>query len=259
MIGARILILVPHPDDEVVGCAAAIARVKRAGAHVGAFYLTDGVPPMEMLWPWRRGGRAAWVDNRRRESDAAAARLGIVVAARQALPSRRLKSHIVETRRRLLELIADGKFDCLWAPTYEGGHQDHDVANFIASTVADRIRVWEFSEYNFFGGRVRSQIFLAARGNERIIELDTAERAEKRALMAIYKSERANLGYVRIEQEAFRPLAAYDYGAPPHRGRPFYRRFWWAAWHPRVDGTRPEDICRALRAARLDGATSGAP
>jgi LmbE family N-acetylglucosaminyl deacetylase len=29
MIGRRVLILVPHPDDEIVGCGAAIARAAR--------------------------------------------------------------------------------------------------------------------------------------------------------------------------------------------------------------------------------------
>ena len=259
MIGRHILILAPHPDDEVVGCAAAIVRAKRAGARVAAFYLTDGVPPPEAMWPWERRKREGRVARRWREAEAAAARLGLVMAARQDVPSRRLKTHIAETRGRLLTLIEREKTDCLWTPAYEGGHQDHDVANFIASMVRPRVEVWEYSEYNFAGGHVRSQDFPEVRGGERTLTLDAAEQAEKRALLALYRSERANHGYVRVECEAFRPLAAYDYGMPPHQGRPFYRRFWWAAWHPRVDGTRPDEVCRAFRAARLDGSTSGTP
>lgn len=259
VIGQRILVLAPHPDDEVVGCCAAIGRARRAGSRVAVFFLTDGVPPADALWPWQRNGRGAWAARRREESERAAERLGIAVAGWQDIPGRRLKSHIAATRARLRGLIASERTDCLWAPAYEGGHQDHDVANFIASTVVREIPVWEFSEYNFRGGRVRSQEFPAARGDERALTLDPAEQAEKTRLLALYRSERRNLGYVRVEREIFRPLAAYDYAKPPHSGRPFYGRFWWAAWHPRVDGTRPEDVSRALCAARLDGTASGTP
>lgn len=259
MIGRDILILVPHPDDEVVGCAAAIARARRAGARISTFYLTDGVPPPESLWPWQRRSRAARAARRWREAEAAAARLGLTVAERQGIPSRRLRMHIGETRLRLLKLIARERIDRLWVPAYEGGHQDHDVANFIASTVADRVQVWEFSEYNFAGGRVRSQDFPSERGGEQVLALDAKEQEEKRVLLALYESERGNLGYVGVSQEAFRPLAVHDYGMPPHGGRTFYQRFQWVPWHPRVDATRPGDVCRTLRTARLDGAASGTP
>ena len=39
MFGKRILIIIPHPDDEVVGCTAAIARAQAQGARIYAIYL----------------------------------------------------------------------------------------------------------------------------------------------------------------------------------------------------------------------------
>ena len=38
----RILIIAPHPDDEVLGCGGLIARAKREGAKVFVLYLTVG-------------------------------------------------------------------------------------------------------------------------------------------------------------------------------------------------------------------------
>lgn len=38
----RALILAPHPDDEVIGCGALIARKIEAGSHVSVAILTDG-------------------------------------------------------------------------------------------------------------------------------------------------------------------------------------------------------------------------
>lgn len=49
MFGQRVLILVPHPDDEVVGAAAAIARARAQGAAVTGVFLTTGVPDADWI------------------------------------------------------------------------------------------------------------------------------------------------------------------------------------------------------------------
>ena len=41
----RVLILAPHPDDEVVACGLATIRARAAGTPVFVLYLTSGVPP----------------------------------------------------------------------------------------------------------------------------------------------------------------------------------------------------------------------
>ena len=61
MSAARPLILIPHPDDEVVGCAVAALRAKAAGAEISGIYLTTGVPARERVWPWRRSRYGALV------------------------------------------------------------------------------------------------------------------------------------------------------------------------------------------------------
>jgi len=246
MMGRRILVLAAHPDDEVVGCAAAIMRARRAGAEIHVAFLTDGVPTASALWPWQRGGRNLRAARRWRESDVSAARLGFAVAARQDIPSRTLKARLDETRRRLEAILDKIGADAIWAPAYEGGHQDHDAANFIASLLAPRAAVWEFSEYHFAGGRVAAQDFPAPNGTEIALALDPEESEAKRALLAVYASEKKNLGYVGLAREAFRPLARYDYAKPPHAGRTFYQRFQWVPHHPRVDRTRPEEVCGAI-------------
>src|SRR5262249_39376656 len=140
--------------------------------------------------------------------------------------------------------------DILWVPAYEGGHPDHDVANFIGSTLRGEMPVWEYSEYNFSGGRVRSNDFFQSNGRETELMLSDEERRFKRMLLASYVSERGNLSYLRTERETFRPLADYDYSRPPHEGTLFYRRFAWASFHPRVNHVRPEEVCRAIAAFR---------
>lgn len=45
LAGQRILILAPHPDDEVIGCGGLIAKAKRLGAHVSVLVFTIGDTP----------------------------------------------------------------------------------------------------------------------------------------------------------------------------------------------------------------------
>jgi len=247
----RILLLAPHPDDEVVGAAAAIGRARAAGGEVHVAFLSNGVPDPALLWPWRRSGHARWVARRRAESEAAAKLLGYAIALFQEIPTRSLKSVLAGTRARLADLIARRQIDMVWAPAYEGGHQDHDVANFIAASLQDKAPVWEFAEYNNAGGRTRSQEFPAATGAETALHLDQREVATKRAALQLYPSERGNLAHIAAAREAFRPVAAYDYAQPPHPGTLFYQRYQWV-WprHPRVDYTKAQEVCAAIAAYR---------
>jgi len=248
MLAPRILVLVPHPDDEVVGCCAAIGRARAQGARVFALYLSNGVPDRALFWPWQRSGHAAQVATRWREAEAAQALLGLEESGRQDLPTRCLRLHMAASADLIRRSLAATGATMLWTPAYEGGHQDHDVANALASRLADRVAVWEFSEYHNAGGRVHAQAFIAPDGSETVLTLDDAEVARKRTALALYASEEANLGYVGSAREAFRPLAAYDYARPPHPGVLFHARFRHVWGHPRVDRTPPAAVRRAIMA-----------
>lgn len=248
MIGQRILLLVPHPDDEIVGCATAIGRARADGASVALCYLTNGVPERSVLFPWQRRRHAAWIGRRWQEAMEAARRLGVAEAGRLDIATRTLKSHFAQAEALIARALAETSADTLWTPAYEGGHQDHDAANFLASRCTDRAAVWEFSEYNRAGGVVRGQTFFDARGGEREIALTPDERATKRALLAVYASERGNLQHIgmRFERESFRPLPAHDYASAAHPGRQFYQRFQWVPYHSRIDRCRPHELSEAI-------------
>lgn len=247
MFARRILLFIPHPDDEVAGCCATIGRARAQGCEVIGAYLTTGVPAAEQLWPWERKNHIARVTRRREEARRAAELLQIHPALIQDVPTRQFKKSLQPAHERLRELILEQKCEVVWTPAYEGGHQDHDAANFLASTLQDVATVWEFSEYNYFEGRVRSQEFPFANGTEHEVPLENAERQRKQQALAIYESERGNLRYIRTRREVFRPLAGYDYSKPPHPGKLFYQRFQWVPRHPRVDYCKPEEVCEAFR------------
>lgn len=246
MFGRRILVLIPHPDDEVVGCCAAIGRAREAGSEVFALYVTTGVPQPPAPWRWRYPAR---VRRRREEAKRAAALLGIAPVAFHDVPGRTLKAHLAEARDSVIATMADCGADAVWVPAYEGGHQDHDAANALGWALGDRVAVCEFAEYNFAGGAVRSQAFPETLGAEHEIRLTAQEAELKRKALTIYGSEKGNLSHVEAARECLRPLATYDYTRPPHEGRLFYERFHWVPFrHPRIDFTRPSDVCAVLGA-----------
>lgn len=256
MFGNTILILAPHPDDEVVGADAAIARARAAGSRVLVAFLTTGVPARALLWPWARRGHPARVARRLGEAHAAAADSGVTIVRQSELATRELKSAIPETLAAVRELLTDEAVDTVWVPAYEGGHQDHDVANFIGSRLTVLCDVFEFAEYHNATGRTSNNAFISHSGDELVLELSAAEQVAKTRRLGLYRSERGNLGYVTVTHERFRPLARYDYANPPHEGKMFYQRFQWVPYHPRIDYTKPVEVCAVCAefAARDSGA-----
>jgi N-acetylglucosamine malate deacetylase 1 len=243
----RILILAPHPDDEIVACGVAARRARGEGASVCVLYLTTGVPPREVLWPWQRRGYDARCAARREEAIAAAGFLGFEINAFLDIPSRRLLARLDDALAAVERALAETAAGELWGPAFEGAHQDHDAANALAARFRDRLPVWEFAAYNLAGGKARSNRFADARGGVVELRLDRAEQALKRRALRLYASERVNLAHIRVAEEACRPLPRYDYAAPPHVGPLFRERFTWVPLrHPRIDFTPSADIYAAL-------------
>jgi len=246
--GRRVLILIPHPDDEIVGCAIAARRARADGATLWGLYLTTGIPSRQLLWPWQRRHYEALVERRRKEAIDAAGAIGIAPVGFLDWPSRTLKSHLDEALARIDAVAAEHAVGEIWAPAWEGAHQDHDAANCLASCLSKRVRVMEYAEYNFARGRVRSQVFADPDGSEAVLDLSAEERQFKRTLLTLYRSERSNLRHIRQEHESLRPLGHHDYAAAPHAGTLFWQRFHWVPFqHPRVDFDRPEAV-RAILA-----------
>jgi LmbE family N-acetylglucosaminyl deacetylase len=261
--GRRILVLIPHPDDEVVGAALAIRRAVADGAAVFGLDLTHGCPPEDALWPWARG--AAYrrrVARRRAEAEAAARALGLSRIADDGLPSRRLRHALAAAHARLLAAVDECAADTLWVPAYEGAHADHDCANALACAAAQArpaLAVWEFAEYTNAGGRARANTFAdagtaagAAGGGEVTIDLeDENEGRWKTEMLALYRSEAFNLRHVtggrEVFRERFRPLPAHDYARPPHPGRLFYERYHWVPLPlPQIDRSTGAEVSSAI-------------
>lgn len=245
--GKRILVLIPHPDDEVVGVAAAIARARAKGSRVYALYLGHGCIARDTLWPWQRADYDVRITARMDEAAKAAEFLGLtVVGCNHNRAAREIWPQLEQVMDEVRTAIRSCAPDCIWVPAYEGGNPDHDALNALAATITD-IPVYEFAEYHFAGGEPHSNHFIQPRASDLVISLTPEEQKMKREALALYQSEVGNLGAIDVTQESLRTLAPYDYTARPHPGKLWYERFQWVPFkHPRVDYTRAEMVSKAI-------------
>jgi LmbE family N-acetylglucosaminyl deacetylase len=204
IVARRILILAPHPDDEIVACGIAARRARTEGAQFFVLYLTTGVPPREVLWPWQRRGFAARIARRRDEALAVAALFGLEPVGFLDIPSRGLMAQLDAAAASVELALGETQADCLWVPAFEGAHQDHDAANALAAKMRDRLPIWEFAAYNHAGGKLRSNRFIDARGGVIELHLSREEAALKRRALA---SMPRNVAISRIFSAKRKPIA----------------------------------------------------
>ena len=243
----NLLFIIPHPDDEIVGCCIMLKKFLDEGKQITLFFLTNGIIDINQMWFWDKKNFEYLLLRRNNEMINSLRRLGIKDFICQHISSRTLKNNIAGTYKKIKDIIRKKKIDTIFCPAYEGGHQDHDVSNFICSRLIDRCKIFEFAEYNNSENRVKSNEFIEESGNQIVIKLNKKERKIKSDYLMLYSSEKKNLTYVKTNIESYRQLYSYDYSKPPHSGVLFYRRFRHFSWHPRVDGDHPSLICDKIK------------
>lgn len=256
--GARVVVVVAHPDDETLWCGATLSG--RAADEVALVHLTDGAPAD----PWfaRQAGCAsadAYAALRARELEAALGALGLGGARRIALGAR--DQEAADALPRLTHALRDAldalEPDVVVAQAYEGGHPDHDAAAFVARAAlalrrrdrrgAERPLLVECGGYHGAPGALATAAFLPRAGDARARARrpSPAERARKERALACFASQRAVVARLAPEEERFRPASTEDFGAPPHEGTLLYERHRW-----RADGAwfraRAREAARAL-------------
>jgi len=125
--GQRILVVAPHPDDEVAGCAGTIVRHKQAGDTVWVAYVTDGRRSRALgLGPEEMARR------RRGEAEAAAVALDLDGFEWLGCPEGEWTPE--ELRPRLLSLLRRCAPHVVYAPSRVDFHPEHQrVAHTLAS------------------------------------------------------------------------------------------------------------------------------
>ena len=115
---SKVLVLAPHPDDEVFGCGGTLALLRQSGAEIHVHVLTDG------------GGysqdeeRQAICQTRRDETDRALGVLGIDPASHGGFRDRGL-SGLASLAQHLTGLIERQQPQLIFAPSLWEIHPDH--------------------------------------------------------------------------------------------------------------------------------------
>lgn len=185
-----LLVLAPHPDDESLGCGAALAAVSRTGRKVVVAALTDGrmSHPRSKLYPPER-----LIALRQHELIEAVARLTLNAGTiiHLGYPDQGMTDNDrLEARNRLIEIVDHYGIGTIWT-TWEGDpHPDHRLAARLAGDVArarNQLALWRFPIWGRFIERAPYE-------SEQLYRFATeAFRTEKAAGIAAHRSQMTTL------------------------------------------------------------------
>src|SRR3954464_3066821 len=211
----RTLIVVAHPDDEVIGCGLLLQRLKRATVA----FMTDGAPADRYFWG-KFGSRSSYADIRANETRKALEPLKGVRVIRFGARDQELMFRLDIAVEWLRKVIREQKPQTIITHSYEGGHPDHDCCSFLCSIAAREagIPVWEMPLYSRVDGKLVRQ-YLPRR--ERAVSLSASHTEEipKAGMISAYASQEEFLRSCGMTNEYFLPQPPHDYSLPPHDGK----------------------------------------
>lgn len=230
-IDARdVAIVVAHPDDETIGCGAALSRLDGATLLL----VTDGAPLAGA--DAGRAGFASIADYRAaraRELRAAlaAADVDIRCLVEFGVADQGVASSLAPLARRLASVFEERHIAVVLTHAFEGGHPDHDGVAFCVHAAAALLgarapAVIEMPYYHLGedGVTMVAQRFCDG-ADDVVVDLPTSSRRLKTAMMRAHASQEPTLRSFGCETERYRLAKKYDFRKLPNDGRIFYSTF----------------------------------
>ncbi len=228
--GLRWLVVVAHPDDEVLGCGALLARL----SDVDLVHVTDGAP-RDGADARRHGFEtpAAYAAARWREARAALDLAGVPETRHHGLgvADQGAADRLADVALRLTPYVA--RADAVLTHAYEGGHPDHDAVAFAVHAAVrlvgePRRPIVEMPFYHAGPeGWVRQRFLPGSDDAVEHLALSGAEIALKRRMAACHATQGDTLAGFALDRELFRGAPAYDFAHLPHEGDLLYERHGW--------------------------------
>jgi LmbE family N-acetylglucosaminyl deacetylase len=187
-LGRRLVVISPHPDDEILGSGALLHDAHRAGREILVLAVTDGEGshPGSRQWAPSELG-----STRASESEKALAVLGIPPEQllRLGLPDGGLSRRQAEVSRALVSQIEDR--DVVVTPWRYDGHPDHEI---VAHAVLDVLDITAASHlevpiWGLHWARPEQQVLPWHRAHR--FALDTDSRERKKAAVDCFGSQLA--------------------------------------------------------------------
>jgi LmbE family N-acetylglucosaminyl deacetylase len=132
----RVVVVAPHPDDEILGVGATLCRIAQCGLPIHILAVTDG----EASHP----GSRRWGRNHLRAKRACERRKGLRTLRLSPVPVTRLRYRdggVGESRAALTDAIATTirPHDCVFVTWRGDGHPDHEACGFAAARACQTI------------------------------------------------------------------------------------------------------------------------
>ncbi len=237
IVPGPVLFVAAHPDDETIGAAGLLQRIKRA--HF--VHITNGAPrdlaDAELA---NFTSREGYAQARRHELQEAIAWAGLetICQLQCNVTDQETTFNMAGIACRLERIIEEVQPTFIFTHAYEGGHPDHDTASFVVWAACKLLKrkkkiqpiILEFSSYHGSGSgpEMIACEFIHSKGcTEWISNLTEKERDIKRKMMACFKSQKPTVSLFSVGVERFRISPNYNYHLRPHDGPLYYEFFDW--------------------------------
>ena len=116
----NMIVVAPHPDDEVLGCGGQIAKSKSKGYDIKVLVVTDGQSSFTE-------SEIKSKNKRRKESIIGCGWLGLKSSDIHfiGLEDKKVSQSLEELKRALLDTIKSSKISNIYSPHYKDRHADH--------------------------------------------------------------------------------------------------------------------------------------
>lgn len=132
--GSRVLVVSPHPDDEVIGCGGTIAKHAAAGDDILCLYLTNGGTSLALLDVSPAERRRIRVD----ESKRIKSLLGITEQVFLDPNGDGVLRNSRKSLRQIEQILCDFRPDLVYVPFFLDIHKEHVRANDMLLAAAER-------------------------------------------------------------------------------------------------------------------------
>lgn len=232
----RIVLLVAHQDDEIIGVG---AQLHRWAPDLTCVYATDGSPADAT--DARAAGFSdghAYARARAEESRDALRIAGIAWARVRefGFTDRSLVYRLADLNDAVECLIRDLEPDIILTHAFEGGHPDHDALSLVTRSVARRcmdhgrrVALLEFAGYaqGTDGTLVTNRFVGPPDAPAHRLPVRAGDRRRKRLMFESFRTQQRRLAMFDTSEEWLRAAPVYDYSAPPNAGQVWYDRFNW--------------------------------
>ncbi len=136
----RVMVIAPHPDDDLIGCGGSILKHLSQGDKVSIIYITNGDAENHDYKPEK------FTQLRKEETRRAANVIGLSSIIFLEQPVWEIDPG--QTRKELLKLIRSIKPDACYIPPSRDNHPDHRLVNRIALDALSASPSRWFKDYN---------------------------------------------------------------------------------------------------------------